>query len=155
MAIPGARSPSSAKLMAIRWSPYVSKVVGWGRPGYTTNPSGSSSASMPHLCNSVTTAAIRFVSLPRMKPIPVTLVGPSANTATAAKVWAVSEQSAMSTVTPCNGPSARISISASSIRTVAPMRLKILANRISPWVEPEPNPAIRTDPPVIAAAPRK
>ena len=41
-------------------------------PGRTTKPSASSSASTPQRRSSVTTAAMRSVSLPRMKPMPVT-----------------------------------------------------------------------------------
>ena len=54
--------------------------------------------------SSVTTAARRSVSWPRMNPTPRTRVGVDANTATAARVRAVSGMAERSASTPCSGP---------------------------------------------------
>ena len=91
MRMPGARSPSRAKLMAMRWSS-----IGLDRRRRAAIRAGRRSRprsrrrSMPQRRSSATTAAMRSVSWPRMKPTPRTVVGPSANTATAARVWATS-----------------------------------------------------------------
>ena len=68
-----------------------------GCPGGPRSRRAPRRASMPQRRSSRTTAAMRSVSWPRMKPTPRTRVGPSANTATAARVWAMSGMSDRST----------------------------------------------------------
>ena len=50
ISMPGTRSTSSARAIAMRWSWYVRTRAALGAPltGRTTNPSGSSCASIPH-----------------------------------------------------------------------------------------------------------
>ena len=68
--------------------------------GRMVRPSSSSVASTPHRRSSATSDPMRSVSLRRMNPTPRMRVGESANEATAARVCAVSDQSAMSTSMP-------------------------------------------------------
>ena len=83
-----------------------------------------------------------------------TVVGPCANTAVTATVWAMSGWSLRSSSAP-RSP-APVTVSRRGDRsTVAPIRSSTSTKRASPWRLAVPSPSTVTRPPVMAAAARK
>ena len=129
--------------------------AGRGVPGWTTKPSVLlGGRRCPHRRSSATTAAMRSVSWPRMSPTPRTRVGPSANTATAARVWAMSGMSDMSTSpSAAQRPGLPVTVVASAVRSTGrPWRRAGRRTGRRPGGVAAPSPATVTRPPSRAAA---
>ncbi len=109
----------------------------------------------PSLPSSVAIAAIRSVSLTRQLPMPVSVVGASANNAVIASVIAASGIATQSMLPPRNRVPVRASIQSGPKRMSAPRRSSTSANATSPWIDSRPTPVTRTGPPPIAPAARK
>src|SRR2546425_3649280 len=83
-------SAASEKLIAMRWSSYVSITAVCNFPGDIRSESRPSSTRAPSLRSSVAIAASRSVSFTRQLPMLRSVLGPSANSAITAAVIAAS-----------------------------------------------------------------
>ena len=125
------------------------------------SPSSSSVTAPPSPLSSAASAASRSVSWWRMCPMPVNVLGPSANAASATRLGTSSPASERSRSTPrmprppsAPGSGARTVSRSASIETRAPKRGRISASWAPTWVVSAGQPVIVTCPPATSAATR-